>query len=333
MRQAVPQDVCFRHVVFPDSVGGFGRAMNLTQAVTAARSFPDLSQPPAEAGAPAGYGPHPLSPEAESFVRWLFDRAGLTFRHYKTETLARRLPACLRAVRAANVREARAAIQRQPQLVGAAVSMLVIGITSFFRDAAVFEALRQDGLPELLSRRCRQWARAGRSAPPLRVWSAGCSDGAELYSVGMLLDEWGMLEGGRAELLGTDCRPDAVARAVTGAFEPAAVKAVPPELLRRYFTEAGGQFHVSPALRAATTWRVGDVLAAAEPGPWDVVLCRNLSIYLRPEAAGALWPRLAAGLRPGGLLVPGKAERPLGARGLVPVAPCLYRREAEGAAE
>jgi chemotaxis methyl-accepting protein methylase len=142
----------------------------------------------------------------------------------------------------------------------------------------------------------------------------------------MILAEWGALGPGRSELVGTDCRPDAVARAAAGAYDPQAVAAVPQALRERHFMRAGAQFHVCPALRRATAWRTGDVLAAAEPGEWDVVLCRNLSIYLRPEAAAPLWDRLAAALRPGGLLVVGKAERPAGGRGLSPVGPCLYRR-------
>jgi chemotaxis methyl-accepting protein methylase len=330
MTQAVPPDLCFRHVVFPDHVGGYRRALKVEPAHRDEGNG-------AAAHAPRQHGPHPLSPEGESFLRWLFDRVGLPFRHYKTETLARRLPACLRAVRGTDVRHARSLILRQPHLAWAAVGMVVIGVTSFFRDAAVFEALREDALPDLLARRCRELAVAGGRgsvAPPLRVWSAGCSDGAELYSVAMLLAEWGALGPGRAELLGTDCRPDAITRAAAGGFDAAALRNVPPSLRERYSTADGsGGFRVSGVLRRATAWRTGDVLAAPEPGPWDVVLCRNLAIYLQPQAAEALWNRLSGALRPGGLLVLGNAERPLGARGLLPVGPCLYRREAGGDAD
>jgi len=329
MKQAVPPDMCFRHVVFPDSGGGFRRALNVAPVRRDEATG-------AQAHTPRHHGPAPVSPEGESFLRWIFAQAGLTFRHYKTETLARRLPACLRAVRATDVRHARSLILRQPHLAWAAVGMLVIGVTSFFRDAAVFEALREDALPDLLARRCREWALSGDGSsigPPLRVWSAGCSDGAELYSVAMLLAEWGALGAGRAELLGTDCRPDAVARAAAGSFDPGALRNVPPSIRERYCTPDGDVYRVSAQLRHATAWRTGDVLAAAEPGPWDVVLCRNLAIYLRHDAVAALWTRLAAALRPGGLLVLGNAERPVGVRGLVPVGPCLYRRDAGGVAD
>jgi chemotaxis methyl-accepting protein methylase len=130
----------------------------------------------------------------------------------------------------------------------------------------------------------------------------------------------------RCELVGTDCRPEALARAAAGDFDAAAVKGVPPALLRRHFSCDGGRHRVSPDVRSALRWRHGDVVAGPEPGEWDLVLCRNVAIYLQPEASAALWANLVAPLRPGGVLVTGKAERPLGVRNLVPLGPCLYRK-------
>jgi chemotaxis methyl-accepting protein methylase len=132
------------------------------------------------------------------------------------------------------------------------------------------------------------------------------------------------------DLLGTDCRPDAVARASAGLYEPAAVAGVPPELLSRYFTFDGTHYRVNESLRAACRWRAADALAREQipPGPWDLVLCRNLVIYLQPWATASLWWSLAGALRPGGVLVLGKAERPLGTRGLRPVGSCLYEKGA-----
>jgi chemotaxis methyl-accepting protein methylase len=286
---------------------------------------PEAGGPPAHGAAGARGGPDGpgLSDDEASFLCGLFARVGLGLRHYKPETLARRLPACLRALRAANVAHARGILRRSPHLAWPAVGAVVIGVTSFFRDPPVFEALRRVALPVLLGH-CRA---AGRR---LRVWSAGCSDGAELYSVAMLLDECGALSGGRCELIGTDCRPEAVARAASGAYDPPAVRGVPHRLLVRYFDydHDGGRYRVSPALQDAVRWRVADVLdpASAPGGRFDLVLCRNLAIYLQPDATAALWGRLQSALRPLGVLALGKAERPVGVRGLRPLgaAPCLY---------
>jgi chemotaxis methyl-accepting protein methylase len=316
MNEAVTQAGRFRHVVFPDSVGGYGRAVDAAPR----RPGPPEPFPHRPHGA---VFPEPLTPDAESFLRWLLARAGLRFEDYKPETLARRLTACLRAVRAASPAHARTLVRRSPETCSAALDALLIGVTGFFRDDSVFDSLARRTLPNLLDRRSRD----GRTRP-LRVWSAGCSDGAELYTVAILLAESGALSAGRVELLGTDCRPDAVARAAAGAFDPQALRAVPARLVERYFEPDGPRYRVRPALRAATTWRLGNALAgrAPDPGVWDLVLCRNLAIYLQPDAASGLWASLAAALRPGGVLVLGKAERPLGLSELAPEGPCAWRR-------
>ena len=78
--------------------------------------------------------------------------------------------------------------------------------------------------------------------------------------------------------------------------------------------------------RSALRWRVADLLRAPEAGTWDVILCRNTTMYLRAEVAAGLWQKFEALLRPGGVLVLGKAERPAGSRRLQPAGPCVYRR-------
>ncbi len=296
----------YRHIVFADELRGPRRAMNFSP------------RPPD----PACRAPCPLSAAQARFVKWLFARAGLDARDYRNETLARRFPACLRALRCASAEEARSRIESNPRLVSVAVDAVLIGVTGFFRDAAVFEALRELVLPAVLD--------ASDGAP--RVWSAGCSDGAALWAVASLRAELGALDG--AHLLGTDCRRAAVRDASAGAYDEPSLRGVPRDLLHAYFIRAGGgadgaaRWHVVPRLRARARWRAADVLSDDEPGGWDLVLCRNLAMYLRPDAAAALWQRLFRALRPGGFLVLGKAERPeIGAASLRAVAPCVYRRD------
>jgi chemotaxis methyl-accepting protein methylase len=267
-------------------------------------------------GAPAGLTAiHPAAAtEEQALLRWLFQQGGLDSRDYKMETLRRRVPSCLRALRAGSLSEARQILQRNPALIKLALSSLVIGVTGFFRDTVVFDTLAQRVLPELTSR--------GSAA---RIWSVGCSEGAELYSVAMLLAEHGVLH--RCYLLGTDCRSDAIRRAAEGAYDAAAMKAIPRELANRYFTLNEDRWLIHSWLRTVVQWRSANVLEVQEPGTWDMILCRNMAIYLRAAAAGRLWQKLLASLRPGGILVLGKAERPLPPDGLSPIGPCVYRRK------
>ncbi len=119
------------------------------------------------------------APEA-AFAAWVLARAGLDPAEYRREPLARRVPACLRALKAGSMEAARAAIEAQPDLLETAMGALVIGVTAFFRDADAFDTLKRMVIP------------AWQAQPaPRRVWSAGCSSGAELYSVAMLLAEDG----------------------------------------------------------------------------------------------------------------------------------------------
>lgn len=292
--------MAYRHVVFPDAPEGNGYAVNFTpDSHMHGREAPEQEE---------------LTSDEHACIRWLFERAGLRLGDYRFETLKRRIPSCLRALRVDSINQICQTVDRQPDLLKPAISTLVIGVTSFFRDPQVFSALARTGLSEVLSRSSRP-----------RIWSVGCSDGAELYSIAMLLAERGAVQ--RSVMLGTDCRTDAILRARAGCYDATALKAVPGEFVRRYFKAENGQWQMHPFLRAMAQWRQGDAIYTSEPGSWDLILCRNMAIYLQPTAAGQLWARLGEALRPGGILVTGKAERPYGAAKLRPVAPCIYQRD------
>ena len=290
----------FCHLVFPSDLEAGRPPLDLT---------PRAPQPALAEVLPA------LPAQDEAFLHQILRSAGLRPEHYKPGTLVRRLPACLRALRANTTGAARRQVEASPGVVPVALDALMIGVTSFFRDACVFSRLRDELLPELID----------ETGGQLRVWSAGCSEGHELYSVAMLLAETHCLL--RSRLVGTDCRASAIASATAGVFTLAEMASMTPALRDRYFVPHGtGAWRALDVLRSALQFRAADVLQQAEPGLYDVILCRNLSIYLQPEAAAGLWQRMQEALRPGGVLVVGKAETPTGARCLTPVAPGLFRR-------
>lgn len=260
------------------------------------------------------FTPRPAEPAADRdpFLRWLLVSSGLDPALYRLKPLARRLSACLRTLRVDSVDGGRRLLERRPDLLPRALDALLIGVTEFFRDAAVFATLRDDVLPSL--------ARAGR---PLRVWSAACSTGAELYSVAMLLDESGRLDGAR--LLGTDCRAGAVRAAKAGWYSAAEVNGVSPALAARYLRPDGDGFRVELPAGTDIRWRTSDVGRTVEPGRWDLILFRNTAIYMDPLAADRIWTALARALAPGGALVTGRAERPH-VESLGPLRSCICRK-------
>jgi chemotaxis methyl-accepting protein methylase len=249
----------------------------------------------------------------EAFIQWLFERAGVDAACYRRETLLRRLPACLRLLRVNTWAAARLALQRDPSRLPAAIGAMLIGVTSFFRDEAVFDHLTYTVLRGLRH----------RSRGP-RIWSAGCSDGEEMYSIAILLAELNLLDD--AYLLGTDCRAQAIGRARAGCYPASALRDVPADWVDRYFVRQRAGWQVDADARRRVQWRTGDVTRVREPGEWDAILCRNMAMYMRSDVAAKLWQSLESCLRPGGFLVLGKAERPVGATRLSAVAPCIYRK-------
>lgn len=255
--------------------------------------------------------PPSYRPEEIAFVDGVVRRAGLNPRHYRIAPLVRRVPACLRVLKIESLSEARHEIETSPERLLQALNALLIGTTAFFRDRAVFEELDRHLLAAL--RRCDS---------PLRVWSAACSDGAELYSVAMMLDRHGSES---AFLLGTDCRASALARAREGSYPLAATDEIPAEFAGKYFQFSDTTIRVSDSIRARVRWDESDLMTEPAPLRWDLILCRNLAIYLEPEPMLQLWKKLSAAIVPGGYLVVGRAEKPP-LDGFSCVAPCLYRK-------
>jgi chemotaxis methyl-accepting protein methylase len=208
-------------------------------------------------------------------------------------------------------------LQRHPRQLRVALNALLIGVTGLFREPTVFEFLHTQILPA--------WAARRNS---LRVWSAGCSTGQELYSMAVLLAETGLLE--RSYLLGTDCRADAIAAARSVHVPQRDLDSLGRGWRDRYFQPARGGWRPIESLRRQIHWKVANLLAGVEAGPWDVILWRNVAIYLTPRRAESLWRQLATALAAGGVLVVGKAERPPSGVRLNHVSRCLYRAGAAG---
>jgi chemotaxis methyl-accepting protein methylase len=203
-------------------------------------------------------------------------------------------------------------LERSPELVPAALDSVLIGVSAFFRDPEVFKVIPEAVLPAMSS-----------AQSPLRICSIGCSDGQELYSVAMVLERWC---GIGSFLLGVDARPQAVLRASRGVYPQSELSAVPADFKERHFAKHAEGYLVHSALREHLHWRVADMLTFEFKESWDVILFRNVAIYLAPEAALRMWHKLSARLAPGGVLVTGRAERPPSSLYFNRLAPCVFRK-------
>lgn len=277
-------------------------------------TLPKHRKPKAALGAASAPNPTERFPH-DAFYTWLFRQAGLGFERYRAKAMARRIGACLRAVGARDAQEAQKRIEAEPMLLRQAIDAILLGVTEFNRDPTVFETLAREILPRLRHRR------------RLRIWSAACSDGHELYSVAMLLADAGLLH--RSDLLGTDCRPDAIERARAGLFSPESLSKLHPTIRQRHFVTTGPELAAAEPLRRAIRWKTADLFAGVQPGPWDLILWRNMAIYLTIDSAELIWRAMIDVLRPGGFLVIGKADHPPRELRLRRIAPCVVQKPEE----
>jgi chemotaxis protein methyltransferase CheR len=196
----------------------------------------------------------------------------------------------------------------------AAVVAMATHETMFFRDRAPFEALRTEILPRLMASRAE--------TRRLRIWSAAASTGQEAYSIAIILSEvQDLLQGWSVEILGTDISPIAIERARAGRYSTFEVqRGLPVRHLLHQFSPVGTEWAILPALRNMVQFRVLNLLEDFGPlGRFDLILCRNLAIYLDPPTKAALFDRLAAALAPDGALCLGSCETVLGyTRALAP---------------
>jgi two-component system, chemotaxis family, CheB/CheR fusion protein len=179
---------------------------------------------------------------------------------------------------------------------------LLINVTSFFRDPQVFDFLAEKTVPDLL--------RSQAPDHPIRIWVAGCSTGEETYSLAMLFREQitAAKRNIKLQVFASDVDPDAVASAREGLYPETIEAEVSPARLARFFSKEDHGYRVSPELRAAVVFTVQDVLADPPFSRLDLVSCRNLLIYLRPEAQEKVISLFHFALREGGILLLGGSE-------------------------
>ena len=255
-----------------------------------------VSETPKSAAAPSL---EDLLPDIISVLRAM---TAHDFTLYKRGTLARRVERRIANLGVGTVVEYLDLLRRDANERDQLSKDLLINVTGFFRDAAVFEFLSTSVIPDIV-----------RDHPldrPLRLWVAGCSSGEETYSLAMLFREH--IDASNREIklqiFATDVDPDAVATARDGLYPDSIEAGVSHERLARFFTKEDRNYRVSAELRANVVFTVHDVLADPPFSRLDFVSCRNLLIYLLPEAQAKVIAIFHFALRDGGLLLVGDAE-------------------------
>ena len=196
---------------------------------------------------------------------------------------------------------------KEPALSNQVVEALLNNETYFFRDRAPFDLLARHALPKLAARRD-----PGRR---IRIWSAGCSTGQEVYSIAMLFaenpDKW---RGWTIDVLGSDVSAGVVDRARSGTYTQFEVqRGLGINQMIRWFEECDDGWRAVEPLRKVVRFQVHNLMESPpHPGDFDIVLCRNVLLYLTPEKRRIAFDRLASALALDGWLMLGAGETVIG---------------------
>jgi chemotaxis protein methyltransferase CheR len=199
---------------------------------------------------------------------------------------------------------------KEPSLSQNVVESLLNNETYFFRDRAPFDVLQRHALAELAQRRAK--------SKRLRIWSAGCSTGQEVYSLSMLFAEepekW---RGWTIDILGTDVSTGCVDRARSGTYSQFEVqRGLGINQMIRWFEETADGWRAIEPLRKPVRFQVHNLLEPVpHPGGFDIVLCRNVLLYLSPEKKALAFERIASAMADDGWLMLGAGETVIGQSG------------------
>ncbi len=178
--------------------------------------------------------------------------------------------------------------------------------TLFFRDSSPFELLKHKIMPELIDKRASK-----AMAVPIRIWSAACSTGQEVFSIAIVLKElFGNTGKYNIKLLGTDLSDAVIKQASYGTYNKFEIeRGLPRERLQRYFASSGGNWKIKDEIRSMATFRKFNLMHPMTAlGKFDIIFCRNVAIYFTLEDRKKLFNKLADALEPDGYLLIGSTE-------------------------
>ena len=240
---------------------------------------------------------------------------GIDLAQYKRPQMERRIRTFAQRRGITRLSEYLGMLSESKDELDAFLDRVTINVSQLWRNPEQWELLRNKVLPE--------FADSGR----LRAWSAGCSYGAEAYTLAATCAE--ILPRARVEIVGTDIDRRMVDRARAGVFSIDDARDAPAAQRKRWFDERDGVLHADPKLRTLCRFETGDLLTMRPAHRvYDLVLCRNTVIYFTPDVKDALHARIAAAIAPGGYFMVGSTERisDPAQLGLEIAHPFVYRR-------
>jgi chemotaxis protein methyltransferase CheR len=234
--------------------------------------------------------------EYQEFKTLVSELLGVDLSQYKNQQMDRRINSMIQSWNAGGYEDVLRLLQTDPHRFAEFEKRLTINVTEFFRNPDRFEDLRQRIMPELLAKHKN-----------LKIWSAGCSDGPEPYSVALIVRELRAEE--RVNILATDIDQAILKKAHHAVYVPNQLRHLPKELVVRYFIEqSNGNFVLNREIVEMVDFRRHDLLLDEFEHDMDLIICRNVIIYFTEQAKSVLYEKFRTALKPGGILMVGGTE-------------------------
>ena len=231
-------------------------------------------------------------------------KSGNDFSYYKKNTIYRRIERRKFVHQIDTLENYVRFCQENPKEVEILFKELLIGVTHFFRDPAVWEMLKEKVLPDLLNEL--------PDGTILRAWVPSCSTGEEAYSLAIIFSEIikNRFENKKfnLQIFATDIDSEAIEKARKGFFSSTDVESISKERLQSFFTEVGGNYRINSSLRKMVVFAVQNITKDPPFTKLNLVSCRNLLIYLEPEMQKKIISLFSYSLNTNGILVLGNAE-------------------------
>jgi two-component system CheB/CheR fusion protein len=248
------------------------------------------------------------APKAEGGIRKIFmllrGQTGHDFSNYKPSTIHRRIERRMAMHQFDQIEAYVTFLELNPSEVEALFRDLLIGVTNFFRDPEAFQALEQRVIPQLFANRSRDAV--------IRVWSIGCSTGEEAYSVAILLVEYmeSLKQNFSVQVFATDINIRAIETARAGLYPASIASDLTPERLARFFIAEpdGNAYRIHKGIRDLLVFSEQNVIKDPPFSRLDLLICRNMMIYMDAALQKKLIPLFNYALNPGGWLFLGSSE-------------------------
>lgn len=231
-----------------------------------------------------------------TFVRKFKEFSGIDLAKYKEQQMKRRLTTLRDNRGYVSFAAYFDALLKDKSLYEEFLDRMTINVSEFWRNANRWEHLQRKVLPELYQKNRR-----------LKCWSAACSTGEEPYTLAMILDQLMYLQS--STIVATDLDEIVLQKARTGVYAEASLREVPSLFAKKYFTEKDRKYHVQESLKRNIRFQKHNLLTDRYDSQYDLIICRNVTIYFTDEAKNTVYEKFAQALKPGGILFVGNTEQ------------------------